>query len=95
MPSPSINNKRSTFIYSSNEKTTYSKIKSMINKNFLTLMVKLFFDKKIYKFPVTPHLTKYNKNYLYVGDSLKSIHPVAGQGWNLGVKDIQLLTRFD
>ena len=92
LPSPSINNKRSTFIYTSNERTTYSKIKSMINKNFSHSHGKTFFDKKIYKFQVTPHLTKYNKNYLYVGDSLKSIHPVAGQGWNLGVKDIQLLT---
>ena len=94
LPSPSVNNKRSTFIYSSNENTTYSKIKSMINKNFFHSHGKIFFDKNIYKFPVTPHLTRYNKNYLYVGDSLKSIHPVAGQGWNLGVKDIQLLTRL-
>ena len=27
-----------------------------------------------------------------MGDSLRSIHPVAGQGWNLGIKDIQTLT---
>ena len=32
-----------------------------------------------------------NKDFIYIGDSLKSIHPVAGQGWNLGVKDIQKL----
>ena len=25
---------------------------------------------------------------LLLGDTLRSIHPVAGQGWNLGVKDI-------
>jgi 2-octaprenyl-6-methoxyphenol hydroxylase len=24
-----------------------------------------------------------------MGDSFRSIHPVAGQGWNLGIKDIQ------
>ncbi len=92
LPSPSINNKRSTFIYSSNKKTTYSKIQSMIIKNFSCSHDKIVFDKKIQIFPVKPHLTKYNENHLYVGDSLKSIHPVAGQGWNLGVKDIQLLT---
>ena len=29
--------------------------------------------------------------HILVGDALRSIHPVAGQGWNLGVKDIQKL----
>ena len=48
-------------------------------------------DKSIYKFPIRPHLQRNNKNFIFIGDSLKSIHPVAGQGWNLGVKDIQTL----
>ena len=52
----------------------------------------IIFDNKIQRFPVIPHLTKYNERYIYIGDSLKSIHPVAGQGWNLGVKDIQTLS---
>ena len=26
--------------------------------------------------------------------ALKSIHPVAGQGWNLGIKDIQTLCKL-
>ncbi len=91
LPSPSSNNKRSTFIYSSKEKITYKKIKSLIKDSFSHSHGKIVFYKDIQKFPITPHLTKYNKNYIYVGDSLKSIHPVAGQGWNLGVKDIQTL----
>ena len=33
-----------------------------------------------------------NKNFLILGDSFRSIHPVAGQGWNLGIKDIQTLS---
>ena len=37
------------------------------------------------------YLRKENKDFIYIGDSLKSIHPVAGQGWNLGIKDIQKL----
>jgi len=29
-----------------------------------------------------------------LGDNLRSIHPVAGQGWNLGIKDIQTFCKF-
>ena len=65
----------------------------MIKKNFSLSHGQIFFEKKIHKFPITPHLTKYNKNFIYIGDSLKSVHPVAGQGWNLGVKDIQTLNK--
>ena len=39
-------------------------------------------------------VTKNNDDFIYVGDSLKSIHPVAGQGWNLGIKDIQTLCKL-
>ncbi len=44
--------------------------------------------------PVKPHLRRSHKDFIYIGDSLKSIHPVAGQGWNLGIKDIQKLIMF-
>ena len=94
LPCPSSSNRKSTFIYSSNFHTSVKKIQSLIYKNCLSSHGQITFEKKIYKFPITPHLTKYNKNCIYIGDSLKSIHPVAGQGWNLGVKDIQFLTKL-
>ena len=91
LPTPHINNNKSTFIFSSRTKTSFNNINSLIEKNFTKTHGQIFFDKLIFKFPITPHLQKSNSNFIFVGDSLKSIHPVAGQGWNLGIKDIQTL----
>ena len=94
LPSPSISKKKSTFIYSTNKKISNLEINSIVRKNFKFTHGHLEFDKSIYKFPIVPHIKKYNKNFIYVGDTLRSIHPVAGQGWNLGVKDIQTLCKL-
>ena len=50
--------------------------------------------KKIYgiqKFPLSAHINQkfYEKRIIYLGDSAHSIHPIAGQGWNLGLRDIE------
>ncbi len=50
--------------------------------------------KKIYTmqaFPLSAHLNTrfYEKRTIYIGDSAHSVHPIAGQGWNLGMKDIE------
>ena len=44
-------------------------------------------------FNLSAHLNDkfYNDRLVYVGDSAHSIHPIAGQGWNLGIRDIQNL----
>ncbi len=94
LPSPSKDRRKSTFIFSTNKDISYLDLKLLIKKNFNISHGKLKFDKLINKFPITPHLKKYDKNYIYIGDTLRSIHPVAGQGWNLGVKDIQTLCKL-
>ena len=45
----------------------------------------------IEKFPLSAHINNkfYEKRVIYIGDSAHSIHPIAGQGWNLGIKDIE------
>ncbi len=94
LPAPALNNKRSTFIYSSNKTVDKKKLQKIIDEKISKSHGKLIFDQSLTKFPISPHLTKNNDNYIYIGDSLKSIHPVAGQGWNLGVKDIQTLCKL-
>ena len=94
LPAPSANQKKSTFIYSSKENTDRYQIQKLINKKIINSHGKLIFDQSMSKFPIIPHLIKYNDNFIYIGDSLKSIHPVAGQGWNLGIKDIQTLCKL-
>ena len=91
LPCPSKNEKKSTFIFTTKNEITFLEIISLINKNFSSSHGKINLEKKIHKFPITPFLRKNNKKFIYLGDSLKSIHPVAGQGWNLGIKDIQTL----
>ena len=44
-------------------------------------------------FPLSAHINDsfINKRLIYIGDSAHSIHPIAGQGWNLGIKDVKNL----
>ncbi|PPR47870.1 MAG: 2-octaprenyl-6-methoxyphenol hydroxylase [Alphaproteobacteria bacterium MarineAlpha5_Bin9] len=54
------------------------KIKSIISKN---------------TFPLSAQINSNfsSKRIVYVGDSAHSIHPIAGQGWNLGMRDVDSL----
>ena len=44
-------------------------------------------------FPLSAHINDsfINKQMIYIGDAAHSIHPIAGQGWNLGVNDVKNL----
>ena len=46
-------------------------------------------------FDLSAHINTqfYDKRLVYVGDSAHSLHPIAGQGWNLGVRDVKNLLR--
>tara|TARA_B100001059_G_scaffold45189_1_gene37798 strand:- start:570 stop:1742 length:1173 start_codon:yes stop_codon:yes gene_type:complete len=47
-------------------------------------------------FPLSAHINDsfINKRLIYVGDAAHSIHPIAGQGWNLGVNDVKNLYKL-
>tara|TARA_Y100000768_G_scaffold80297_1_gene57129 strand:+ start:145 stop:1329 length:1185 start_codon:yes stop_codon:yes gene_type:complete len=44
-------------------------------------------------FPLSAHLNSrfYENRVIYIGDSAHSFHPIAGQGWNLGMSDVKNL----
>ncbi len=53
--------------------------------------VKKIISKQI--FPINAHLNTsfYENRTIYIGDAAHSFHPIAGQGWNLGMKDVENL----
>ena len=50
-----------------------------------------FFDTKVFNLSAHINSKFYDKRLVYVGDSAHSLHPIAGQGWNLGVRDVKNL----
>ncbi len=47
-------------------------------------------------FPLNAHLNSkfFEKRTIYLGDSAHSFHPIAGQGWNLGMQDVESLYKL-
>jgi len=91
---------QSTIIWSNNDKF----LKKLIS--FEKVFIKNYMEEKIGEitgniakirssqvFPLSAHINDsfINKRLIYVGDSAHSIHPIAGQGWNLGVNDVKNL----
>ncbi len=95
LPAPDKLKKKSTFIYSSKKSLTKNKINLLLKKHFSKTHGSINLFTKIGQFKILPHFS-YDKsnNYILIGDNFRSIHPVAGQGWNLGIKDIQCLDRL-
>ncbi len=91
---------QSTVIWSNRDKF----LKKLIS--FENFFIKSFMEEKIGDivggitkinssqiFPLSAHINDsfFNKRLIYVGDAAHSIHPIAGQGWNLGINDVKNL----
>ena len=91
---------QSTIIWSNDHKF----LKKLISSE--NIFIKSFIEEKIGKvvgsinkinssqiFPLSAHINDsfINKRLIYIGDAAHSIHPIAGQGWNLGVNDVKNL----
>jgi 2-polyprenyl-6-methoxyphenol hydroxylase-like FAD-dependent oxidoreductase len=88
-------------VWSVNKKffTTHKKnLKKILTTKLKTLLKlkKIEIVNNIKFFPINLNLkTKYfKKNILILGDGLHSIHPIAGQGFNLVLRDIKKLTEL-
>ena len=103
MKSSKKNIYKSSLIWS--EKTSIVRKLNQLNSNYLKDII----EEKIYPylgkiknfdsfktFDLSAHICRkfYCKRVALVGDSAHSIHPIAGQGWNLGVRDIKYLVEI-
>lgn len=92
LPAPKKDKKQSTFIFSTKNNISKQKLQSLLSLYFNGSHGSINLLPSISNFDLAPHLSKsVNDNYILIGDTMRSIHPVAGQGWNLGIKDIQTL----
>ena len=49
-------------------------------------------EKKLFDLSAHLNSTFFGSRLIFIGDAAHSIHPIAGQGWNLGVRDIKSLS---
>ena len=96
-----IKNKFSSSIVWSNDASFLSnmvkledeRLKLLLNERVARYIgnIEMINNKKI--FDLSAHLCTsfYENRIVYVGDAAHSIHPIAGQGWNLGIRDIENL----
>ncbi len=101
LPMQSINGNFASSIVWTNETNYLNSINNLNNEKIISVLnhysqlsvgsIKQIISKQI--FPLTAHLNSsfYQERTLYVGDAAHSFHPIAGQGWNLGMKDVENL----
>ena len=100
LPMQSVSKKlfNTSMIWSNTKKFSNNliKVNSSLRKKIIEEMVFNYtggiielFDTKV--FDLSAHINSrfYEKRIVYVGDSAHSLHPIAGQGWNLGVRDVK------
>lgn len=68
----------------------------LVQKNFGMFLGKIQINTKAKSFPLQAYTvhTYYNKNIVLVADTAHIIHPLAGQGLNQGIKDIDCLSKI-
>ena len=75
-----------------NYKYNKKEILVLIKKHNLKLKIKKFLKLESFKLRSSSLRNYYYKNILMFGDSLHKIHPLAGQGFNMTIRDINTLS---
>lgn len=92
-----VSNFETSVVYSINDNKKIldeKEFKKLINKYNKNYKIKNY--KKIDKFGLHFSLPRnyYNKNLMIFGDLLHKIHPLAGQGFNMTIRDIKILSKI-
>jgi len=101
LPMQKIDNKfQSSLIWSNNSDYLEGLVKSkeefiinILNNKIYNSVGKIekLLSKQIFSLSAHINARFYEKKIIYVGDSAHSVHPIAGQGWNLGLRDVKNL----
>tara|TARA_B100002019_G_C21162217_1_gene543905 strand:- start:358 stop:1032 length:675 start_codon:yes stop_codon:yes gene_type:complete len=90
-----ISDKETSIVYSIHNSNSHKEdIKNLIEDNNFKFKIKKI--KKIEKFELKSLILRsyYHENILAFGDLLHRIHPLAGQGFNMTIRDIMILTKI-
>ena len=82
------------FSYKDNCKKEDKYIKSLIKKYNQYYKIKKFSNIETFELKFKLLRNYYYKNILSFGDLLHKIHPLAGQGFNMTIRDIQILSKL-
>ena len=92
-----ISNKKTSIVYSLDvKKKNYSdsEILDLINKNNPKYQMQKILKLNSFKLSSSNLRSYYHKNILAFGDLLHRIHPLAGQGFNMSIRDIKTLSNI-
>ena len=77
-----------------NKKFSNFEVVDLINKNNPKYQIKDIFGLNNFKLSSSSLRNYYHKNILAFGDLLHRIHPLAGQGFNMTIRDIKILSEI-
>ena len=88
-----INKKKFSFVWSVEKKYEDAKIKNLIPLKLKELTKNKILLNNIQIYPISFNFNTnfFNKNFLILGEGSYSVHPIAGQGFNLILRDIREL----
>ena len=91
-----ISENKTSIVYSlrGNGDINKKKLEEFIHKNFKKIKIDKIHDFKSFKLKSLNLRSYHYKNILAFGDLLHRIHPLAGQGFNMTLRDIKVLTEL-